>query len=56
MPNNQAHAVAWPNAVNLSLLNMLLGTWGPAEAGIQFFELFWTPAFAGVTMWAPNFP
>jgi len=21
----------------------------PAEAGIQFFDAFWTPAFAGVT-------
>ncbi len=23
----------------------------PAEAGIQVFKLFWTPAFAGVTVW-----
>jgi hypothetical protein len=23
----------------------------PAKAGIQVFHLFWTPAFAGVTVW-----
>jgi hypothetical protein len=26
-----------------------------AEAGIQVFRLFWTPAFAGVTLWTRTF-
>ena len=37
---------------------IILGTLGviPAEAGIQVYLLFWTPAFAGVTVWAWNSP
>jgi hypothetical protein len=27
----------------------------PAKAGIQSFTLFWTPAFAGVTVWKTRF-
>jgi hypothetical protein len=27
----------------------------PANAGIQTFKVFWTPAFAGVTVWGIEF-
>ena len=42
-----------PNAVNLTDLDLKLSIAViPAEAGIQVFQAFWTPAFAGVTLWA----
>jgi hypothetical protein len=41
------------NAVDLSIGTSIMETVNviPAKAGIQSFRIFWTPAFAGVTLW-----